>query len=48
MPVFANTLTTPVVGNREDLTNMIYRITPTLTPFLNMCAKSKATNTLHE
>ena len=41
-------LSTAVVGNREDLTSMIYRITPTLTPFINMCAKSKASNTLHE
>ena len=41
-------LTTAVIGNREDLTNMIYRITPTLTPLLNMAAKTKATNTLHE
>jgi len=41
-------LTTNAVGNREDLTDMIYRITPTATPFMSMCAKSKATNTLHE
>jgi hypothetical protein len=41
-------LTTAAIGNREDLTDMIYRITPTVTPFLNMCAKAKATNTLHE
>lgn len=41
-------ITTSVIGNREDLTDMIYRITPTLTPFMNMCAKAKATNTLHE
>lgn len=41
-------LTTAAIGNREDLTDMIYRITPTATPFLNMASKSKATNTLHE
>jgi hypothetical protein len=41
-------LTTAAIGNREDLTDMIYRITPTLTPTLNMAAKSKATSTLHE
>lgn len=41
-------LTTAAIGNREDLTDMIYRITPTVTPLLNMAAKSKATNTLHE
>lgn len=36
------------VGNREDLTNMIYRITPTDTPFMSMIAKGKATSTKHE
>lgn len=41
-------LTTAAIGNREDLTDVIYRITPTVTPTLNMSAKSKATNTLHE
>jgi hypothetical protein len=41
-------LTTAAIGNREDLTDMIYRISPTLTPVLNMAAKTKATNTLHE
>ena len=41
-------LSTAAIGNREDLTNMIYRITPTLTPLLNMASKAKATNTLHE
>lgn len=41
-------LTTADVGRREDLTDVIYRITPTQTPVLNMAAKTKATNTLHE
>ena len=41
-------LTTAAIGNREDLTNVIYRISPTLTPLQNMAAKAKATNTLHE
>jgi hypothetical protein len=41
-------LTTAAIGNREDLTDIIYRISPTTTPLLNMAAKSKATNTLHE
>lgn len=41
-------LTTAAIGNREDLTDMIYRISPTLTPFMNMAAKTKATATLHE
>lgn len=41
-------LTTSAIGNREDLTDIIYRISPTQTPLLNMASKSKATNTLHE
>lgn len=41
-------LTTSAIGNREDLTDVIYRISPTQTPVLNMASKSKATNTLHE
>lgn len=41
-------LTTAAIGNHEDLTNVIYRISPTATPVLNMAAKTKATNTLHE
>jgi hypothetical protein len=40
--------TTSAIGNREDLSDVIYRITPTQTPLLSMAAKSKATNTLHE
>lgn len=40
--------TTAAVGNREDLTDMIYRITPTDTPFISMIGKSKATATKHE
>ena len=41
-------LTTSAIGNREDLSDIIYRITPTVTPFLSMAAKAKASNTLHE
>lgn len=41
-------LTTAAIGNREDLTDIIYRISPTATPFISMAAKSKASNTLHE
>ena len=41
-------LTTAAIGNREDLTDVIYRISPTQTPVLNMAAKTKATATLHE
>jgi len=41
-------VTTAAIGNREDLTDTIYRISPTATPFISMAAKGKATNTLHE
>lgn len=41
-------LTTAAIGNREDLTDVIYRISPTQTPLINMSSKTKATNTLHE
>lgn len=41
-------LTTAAIGNREDLTDVIDRISPTETPFMSMIAKTKATNTLHE
>lgn len=41
-------LSTAAIGNREDLTDVIYRISPTTTPVINLAAKSKATNTLHE
>lgn len=45
----ANTfLTTAAIGNREDLSDAIYRISPTATPTLSRAAKTKATNTLHE
>lgn len=36
------------VGVREDLTDMIYRISPTETPFFNAAAREKAQNTKHE
>lgn len=36
------------VGIREDLSDMIYDISPEETPFLTMCAKTKASNTFHE
>ena len=41
-------LTTAAIGNREDLTDIVYRISPTQTPTLNMASKAKASNTLHE
>ena len=36
------------VGNREDLTDMIYDISPTETPFMSSIGKTKATSTFHE
>ena len=36
------------IGNREDLANMIYDISPTTTPFMSNVKRGKATNTLHE
>lgn len=36
------------VGNREDLTDMIYNISPTETPFLTLANRGVAYNTLHE
>src|SRR6266571_5210395 len=36
------------IGIREDLTDMIYRISPTETPFLNGTAREVARNTKHE
>lgn len=36
------------IGNREDLTDVIYMISPTKTPFLSGIGKAKARATLHE
>jgi hypothetical protein len=36
------------VGNREDLSDIIYNISPTETPFLSGCGKSKAEAVYHE
>lgn len=41
-------LTTAAIGNREDIIDAIFRISPTVTPFFSLCAKTKATATLHE
>lgn len=41
-------LTTADVSRREDLSDIVYRISPTATPMLNRAARAKATNTLHE
>jgi len=44
----ATFLSTAAIGNREDLTDIIYRISPTQTPVLNLASKAKATATTHE
>ena len=45
----AGTLTTyEAIGNREDLTNMIYMISPTDYPFMTMAKRGTASNTKHE
>lgn len=36
------------IGNREDLSNVIYNISPTETPFFSMIAKTKASARVHE
>ena len=36
------------IGNREDLSDMIYRIDPIETPFFSACEKEKATAVNHE
>lgn len=36
------------IGNREDLTDIIYNIAPTDTPVMSTIGRGKATNTLHE
>ncbi len=36
------------IGNREDLADFIYDISPTETPVLNLLPREKATSTLHE
>lgn len=41
-------LTTSTIGIREDLADVIYRISPTQTPTLSSASKAKATQTLHE
>lgn len=50
MALVAGTFTSHVaIGNREDLTDDIYRISPTETPFMSqICAREKAKSTLHE
>ena len=49
MALTLNTFTTgSAIGNREDLADVIYRISPTQTPVLSAAAKAKATAITHE
>ena len=49
MAIVANTYQTyQAIGRREDLSNTIYNIAPSDTPFMSMIGKAKATNTLAE
>lgn len=49
MSMPASTLATyQAIGNREDLTDMIYRIAPTVTPFVSGAARETAYATKHE
>jgi len=36
------------IGNREDLEDVIWDVSPTETPFATMVKKGKATATFHE
>ena len=42
------TATYESIGNREDLEDIIYDVSPTDTPFVTMCARVKATAVYHE
>lgn len=49
MAIVSNTfLTFSAIGNREDLSDQIYNISPVEVPFQSMIGKTKATSTLHE
>ena len=49
MAIVSNTFQTyQAIGDREDLTDIIYNISPTDTPFLSSIGKEKATGVLHE
>ena len=49
MAIVANTFQTyAAIGNREDLSDIIYNISPTDTPFMSSIGKEKASGTLHE
>jgi hypothetical protein len=45
----ANTFETfDAIGNKDDLSDVIYNLSPTQTPFLSMAQRLKARNTYHE
>ena len=49
MAIVANTFQTyGAIGNREDLSDIIYNISPTDTPFMSSIGKEKAEGTFHE
>ena len=49
MAIVTNTFQTfTAIGNREDLSDIIYNISPTDTPFMSSIGKEKASGTLHE
>jgi len=49
MAIIANTFQSyQSIGTREDLSNTIYNISPSDTPFMSMIGRGKASNTLHE
>jgi hypothetical protein len=49
MAIVTNTFQTfTAIGNREDLSDIIYNISPTDTPFMSSIGKEKAEGTLHE
>ena len=49
MAIVTNTFQTyGAIGNREDLSDIIYNISPTDTPFMSSIGKEKAAGTLHE
>ena len=49
MAIIANTFQSyQSIGTREDLSNVIYNISPSDTPFMSMVGRGKATNTLHD
>jgi len=49
MAIIANTFQSyQSIGTREDLSNVIYNISPSDTPFMSMIGRGKASNTLHE